>query len=332
MSLAGEFPRSRLRRLRSDAWVRALVRETVLRPADLIWPVFVVEGNDVAQPIASLPGQYRYSLDRLVPELERAAELGIPLVALFPVTEPSKKSADGREATNPKNLVCRAIRTVKEALPELGVMADVALDPFTTHGHDGLLDEATGEVRNDETVAVLVEQALVQAQAGCDVLGPSDMMDGRVRAIRVALEAKGHKHTKIMAYSAKYASALYGPFRDAVGSQGNLAGKGKHTYQQDPANREEALREAALDVAEGADMIMVKPGGFYLDVIHVLKQELRMPTFAYHVSGEYAMIHAAAQNGWLDGDGAMYEALLSHKRAGADGILTYAARDIAATL
>jgi porphobilinogen synthase len=325
------FPRSRPRRLRSDAFSRALVRENRLSSADLIYPVFLLDGNDRAEDVASMPGVQRLSLDRLLPQAEQCLALGVPVMALFPVIDTSKKTADGREATNPDGLVPRAVRELKRRFPDLGLLTDVALDPFTSHGQDGLIDDS-GMILNDETVAVLVAQAQVQAAAGVDIVAPSDMMDGRIGAIRAALEASGAIHTKIMAYSAKYASAFYGPFRDAVGSARNLGSSDKKTYQMDPANSDEALREVALDIAEGADMVMVKPGLPYLDIVRRVKDEFRMPTFAYQVSGEYAMLKAAAANGWLDHDSVMMETLLAFKRAGADGVLTYFALDAARLL
>jgi porphobilinogen synthase len=304
------------------------MRESRLHASDLILPVFVLDGNDVVQDVASMPGVQRVTLDRLYPVAEECVALGIPVLALFPVLEPSLKSDDGREALNPKGLVPRVVRELKKRFPELGVMTDVALDPFTSHGQDGLLDP-TGYIVNDETVAVLAKQALVQAEAGVDIVAPSDMMDGRIGAIRTALEGAGRIHTRIMAYSAKYASAFYGPFRDAVGSAANLGKSNKKVYQMDPANSDEALREVALDIAEGADMVMVKPGLPYLDIVRRVKDEFRMPTYAYQVSGEYAMLKAAAQNGWLDHDATMMEVLGAFKRAGADGVLTYFALDAA---
>jgi len=325
------YPASRPRRLRRDAWSRELVRESRLHASDLILPVFVLDGHDVVQDVASMPGVQRVTLDRLYPVAEECVALGIPVLALFPVLEPSLKSDDGREALNPKGLVPRVVGELKKRFPELGVMTDVALDPFTSHGQDGLLD-ATGYIVNDETVAVLAKQALVQAEAGVDIVAPSDMMDGRIGAIRAALEGAGRIHTRIMAYSAKYASAFYGPFRDAVGSAANLGKGNKKVYQMDPANSDEALREVALDIAEGADMVMVKPGLPYLDVVRRVKDEFRMPTYAYQVSGEYAMLKAAAQNGWLDHDQTMMEVLGAFKRAGADGVLTYFALDAARLL
>ncbi len=325
------FPRVRPRRLRRDAFSRALVREARLAAEDLIWPVFVLEGSGRREPVASMPGVERLSIDELVKEAERAAGLGIPALALFPVTPPEKKSEDAAEAYNPDGLAQRAVRALKAALPELGVIADVALDPFTTHGQDGLVDD-TGYVMNDETVAVLVKQALSHAEAGADVVAPSDMMDGRVGAIRDALEAAGHVHTRILAYSAKYASSFYGPFRDAVGSAANLGRGDKSTYQMDPANGDEALREVALDLAEGADMVMVKPGLPYLDVVRRVKERFGVPVFAYQVSGEYSMLMAAAANGWLDERAVVMESLLAFRRAGADAVLTYFAPRVAAWL
>ncbi|ASM76806.1 delta-aminolevulinic acid dehydratase [Vitreoscilla filiformis] len=317
--------------MRRDAFSRALVREHHLRPEDLIYPVFILDGEDRVEPVASMPGVQRMSLDKLFVQAEQCLTLGVPVLALFPVIDQALKTPDGREAMNPDGLVPRAVRELKRRFPELGVLTDVALDPFTSHGQDGVLDES-GYILNDETMAILSQQALVQAQAGVDIVAPSDMMDGRIGAIRQALEAHGHIHTRIMAYSAKYASAFYGPFRDAVGSAANLGKSDKKTYQMDPANSDEALREVALDIAEGADMVMVKPGMPYLDIVRRVKDEFHMPTFAYQVSGEYAMIKAAAQNGWLDHDKVMMEALLAFKRAGADGILTYFALDAARLL
>jgi porphobilinogen synthase len=325
------FPANRPRRLRRDDFTRALVCEHRLHASDLILPVFVLDGHDRMQDVASMPGVQRLSIDRLYAVAEDCVALGIPVLALFPVIDPALKTEDGREALNPDGLVPRAVRALKDRFPQLGLLTDVALDPFTTHGQDGLLD-ASGYVLNDETVAVLREQALLQAASGVDIVAPSDMMDGRIGAIRGALEDAGRIHTKIMAYSAKYASAFYGPFRDAVGSKGNLGRGNKKVYQMDPANSDEALREVALDIAEGADMVMVKPGMPYLDIVRRVKDEFRMPTFAYQVSGEYAMLKAAALNGWLDGEAAMMEALLAFRRAGADGVLTYFARDAARLL
>ena len=308
------------------------MRETRLHPSDLILPVFVLEGSGKTQDVSSMPGVQRVSLDRLLPIAEECVSLGIPVMALFPVLEPSQKTEDGREAMNPNGLVPTVVRALKQRFPGLGIMTDVALDPFTTHGQDGLLDprpEANGYILNDETVAVLVKQALVQSEAGVDIVAPSDMMDGRIGAIRAALEEAGHVHTRIMAYSAKYASAFYGPFREAVGSAASLGKGNKKVYQMDPGNSDEALREVALDIAEGADMVMVKPGMPYLDIVRRVKAEFRVPTFAYQVSGEYAMLKAAALNGWLDHDAVMMEALGAFKRAGADGVLTYFALDAA---
>jgi porphobilinogen synthase len=307
------------------------VRESRVHASDMILPVFVLDGQGIAQDVASMPGVQRVTLDRLYPVAEECVALGIPVLALFPVLEPALKSDDGREAFNAKGLVPRVVRELKKRFPELGVMTDVALDPFTSHGQDGLLD-ATGYIVNDATVAVLAKQALVQAEAGVDIVAPSDMMDGRIGAIRSALEGAGHIHTRIMAYSAKYASAFYGPFRDAVGSAANLGKGNKKVYQMDPGNSDEALREVALDIAEGADMVMVKPGLPYLDIVRRVKDEFRMPTFAYQVSGEYAMLKAAAQNGWLDHDATMMEVLGAFKRAGADGVLTYFALEAARLL
>lgn len=325
------FPASRPRRLRRDEFTRSLVREHRLHPSDLIYPVFVVAGGDQAIDVASMPGVQRLSLDRLLPVAEDCVKLGIPVLALFPVIEGGLKTEDGREAVNPEGLVPTVVRELKKRFPELGVLTDVALDPFTSHGQDGLLDP-TGYILNDETVAVLTQQALVQAEAGVDIVAPSDMMDGRIGAIRTALESRGLVHTRIMAYSAKYASAFYGPFRDAVGSAANLGKSNKKVYQMDPGNTDEALREVALDLAEGADMVMVKPGMPYLDIVRRVKDEFRVPTFAYQVSGEYAMLKAAAANGWLDHDAVMMESLLAFRRAGADGVLTYFAREAARKL
>jgi len=322
MHAPAAFPANRPRRLRRDEFTRALVRENRLHPADLILPVFVLAGEGISQDIASMPGVQRLTLDRLLPVAEECVRLGIPVMALFPVIDPALKTEDGREALNPEGLVPTVVRELKKRFPELGVMTDVALDPFTSHGQDGLLD-ANGYILNDETVDVLIDQALTQAAAGVDIVAPSDMMDGRIGAIRNALEDNNHIHTRIMAYSAKYASAFYGPFRDAVGSASNLGKSNKKVYQMDPGNSDEALREVALDLAEGADMVMVKPGMPYLDIVRRVKDEFKVPTFAYQVSGEYAMLKAAAQNGWLDHDAAMMESLLAFKRAGADGVLTY---------
>jgi porphobilinogen synthase len=317
---AGSFPAVRLRRNRMHGWSRRLVAENVLTSADLIWPLFVSEGNSTRAPVASMPGVERISVDLAVAAAREAAGLGIPAIALFPYTDPKLRSEDGREAFNEDNLVCRATRAIRKAKVDVGILLDVALDPYTSHGHDGLMLE--GEIVNDLTLQALVRQSLVQVEAGCDIIAPSDMMDGRVGAIRKALEAHGHANVQIMAYAAKYASAFYGPFRDAVGSSATLKGD-KRTYQMDPANSDEAMREVALDIAEGADMVMVKPGMPYLDIVRRVKETFGVPTFAYQVSGEYAMLTAAAQNGWLEGDKVMLESLLAFKRAGADGVLTY---------
>ena len=325
------FPASRPRRLRRDAFTRALVREHRLAPEDLILPVFVLDGEKQEQDVASMPGVKRRSVDGLFAVAEECVKLGVPVMALFPVIDASLKTPDGREATNPEGLVPRAVRELKKRFPGLGVLTDVALDPFTSHGQDGLLDD-TGYIINDATVAVLTQQALVQAEAGVDIVAPSDMMDGRIGSIRASLEGAGCIHTRIMAYSAKYASAFYGPFRDAVGSAGNLGKADKKVYQMDPGNSDEALREVALDIAEGADMVMVKPGMPYLDIVRRVKDEFKVPTFAYQVSGEYAMLKAAAANGWLDHDAVMMEAMLAFRRAGADGVLTYFALDVARKL
>ena len=315
----------RPRRNRRAEWARRMVREHVLTTDDLIWPLFLVDGTKVRAPIDSMPEVERLSVDEAVRAAERAAKLTIPCLALFPYTDPTRRDDDGTEALNPDNLVCRAIRAIKKEVPDIGILCDVALDPYTSHGHDGLLRD--GIILNDETVAVLVRQALVEAEAGCDIIAPSDMMDGRVGAIRAGLDAGGFSDVQIMAYAAKYASAFYGPFRDAVGSSATLIGD-KRTYQMDPANSDEALREVELDIAEGADMVMVKPGLPYLDILHRVKEAFAVPTFAYQVSGEYAMIMAAAGNGWLDGDKAIMESLIAFKRAGADGVLTYFAARI----
>jgi porphobilinogen synthase len=325
------FPANRPRRLRRDAATRALVREHRLAAEDLILPVFVLDGHEQTQDVASMPGVQRMSVDRLLPVAEACVQLGVPVMALFPVIDPALKTPDGREATNPDGLVPRAVRELKARFPTRALLTDVALDPFTSHGQDGLLDD-TGYILNDATVEMLTRQALVQAQAGVDIVAPSDMMDGRIGAIRGALEGAGLIHTRIMAYSAKYASDFYGPFRDAVGSAGNLGKADKKVYQMDPGNTDEALREVALDIAEGADMVMVKPGMPYLDIVRRVKDEFRVPTFAYQVSGEYAMLKAAAANGWLDHDAVMMESLLAFKRAGADGVLTYFALDAARKL
>ncbi len=326
---AGTARPNRPRRNRRADWARRLVRETTLTPDDLIWPIFVVAGKGVREPVASMPGVVRHSVDEAAAAAAEAAGLGIPAIALFPYTDPALRDAEGSQALNSDNLVCRACREIKDRVPQIGIVTDVALDPYTSHGHDGLLED--GRILNDATVEVLVQQSLVQARAGADVIAPSDMMDGRVGAIRAALEAEGMVDTQIMAYSAKYASAFYGPFRDAVGSSATLSGD-KRTYQMDFGNSDEALREAELDIAEGADMIMVKPGLPYLDILRRLKDRFAMPTFAYQVSGEYAMICAAAERGWMDRDRCMMETLAAFKRAGADGVLTYFAMDAAKAL
>ncbi len=323
------YPALRMRRNRKSPWARALVSENTLQASDLIWPIFVIEGSNKEEKVASMPGVVRQSIDLAVRRAEEAARLGIPMIALFPNTDAALRTDDGREAWNPDNLVCRTVRAIKKSVPEIGIMCDVALDPYTAHGHDGLMQD--GRIINDETISVLVKQSLAQADAGCDVMAPSDMMDGRIGAIRAALENAGHQDVQIMAYSAKYASGFYGPFRDAVGSGGKLKGD-KRTYQMDPANSDEAIREVALDLAEGADMVMVKPGMPYLDIVARVKKEFGVPTFAYQVSGEYAMLMAACQNGWLDPDKVIAESLLAFKRAGADGILTYFAMDVAKKL
>lgn len=323
------FPASRMRRTRSSDWSRRLVREHCLSVDDLIWPIFVCEGNSTQEPVVSMPGVNRLSVDLAVMAAKEARDLGIPCIALFPSTPASARSETGAEALNPDNLINRAMRAIKDAVPDVGLLADVALDPYTSHGQDGLVENNI--ILNDETVDVLVQQAVVQAQAGADIIAPSDMMDGRVAAIRAELDLAGYQNVQIMAYAAKYASAFYGPFRDAVGSGGVLKGD-KKTYQMDPANRAEALREVAMDIDEGADSVMVKPGMPYLDIIREVKDTFEVPTFAYQVSGEYAMIMAAVQNGWLDREKAIAEALLSFKRAGADGILTYFAPEMAKSL
>jgi len=323
------YPATRLRRLRRHDWTRRLVAENTLSPADFIWPVFVIEGENKREAIASMPGVERLSVDQVVKAAQEAAQLGIPVIALFPQTPPALKTEDGREAINAGNLVCRAVRAIKAAVPQIGVLCDVALDPYTTHGHDGVLRD--GDVHNDATVELLVQQTLVQVAAGCDIIAPSDMMDGRIGAIRGALEQAGHHNTLLMAYAAKYASAFYGPFRDAVGSAKSLTGD-KRTYQMDPANGDEAMREVALDIAEGADMVMVKPGMPYLDLVWRVKERFGVPTFAYQVSGEYAMLSAAFEKGWLDRDRAILESLTGFKRAGASGILSYFAVEAARLL
>ena len=324
----GNLPRRRMRRMRRDEFSRRLMRESHLSVDDLIYPMFVLEGDGKREAVASMPGIERLSIDELLKEAAELVQLGIPAVALFPVTPLEKKSEDAREAFNPEGLAQRAVRALKSAFPDLGVITDVALDPFTTHGQDGLIDQ-TGYVMNDETVAVLVKQALSHAEAGADVVAPSDMMDGRIGQVREALEAAGYIHTRILAYSAKYASSFYGPFRDAVGSAANLGAGNKYTYQMDPANGDESLWEVALDLDEGADMVMVKPGMPYLDIVRRVKDQFAVPTYVYQVSGEYAMLMAAAQNGWLDEKAVIMESLLGFKRAGADGILTYFAKRVA---
>jgi porphobilinogen synthase len=326
-TITAGYPAIRMRRMRRDDFSRRLMRETTLSAADLIYPVFVLEGKGRREPVASMPGIERLSIDLLLDEAAEIHKLGIPAIALFPVTPPERKSEDASEAFNPDGLAQRAVRALKTGLPELGVITDVALDPFTTHGQDGLIDTA-GYVLNDETVEVLVRQALSHAEAGADIVAPSDMMDGRVGAIRNTLETAGHRNTRILAYAAKYASSFYGPFRDAVGSAANLGGGNKYSYQMDPANSDEALQEVALDLAEGADMVMVKPGMPYLDIIRRVKDEFGVPVFAYQVSGEYAMLKAAAQNGWLDERAVVMESLLSFKRAGTDAVLTYFAKAV----
>jgi porphobilinogen synthase len=325
------YPHHRPRRMRRDDFSRRLMRENTLTTNDLIYPVFIVEGSNTRQAVPSMPGVERVSVDLLMGVAQQCVELGVPVLSLFPAIEPSLKTPDGREAANPEGLIPRAVRELKTRFPELGVLTDVALDPYTSHGQDGVLDEA-GYVLNDETVEILVEQARTQAEAGVDIVAPSDMMDGRIGALREMLESEGHIHTRIMAYAAKYASAFYGPFRDAVGSAANLGKSNKMTYQMDPANSDEALREVRLDIDEGADMVMVKPGMPYLDIVRRVKDEFRFPTYVYQVSGEYAMLKAAAQNGWLDHDKVMMESLLAFKRAGADGVLTYFALDAARLL
>ena len=327
----GPYPATRMRRMRCNDFSRRMMRETRLSADDLIWPVFILEGDKQREPVTSMPGVERLSIDLLVAAATEIHALGVPAVALFPVTPADRKTEDASEAYNPEGLAQRAVRALKKALPDLGVITDVALDPFTTHGQDGLIDDS-GYVMNDETVEVLVKQAVSHAAAGADIVAPSDMMDGRIGAIRTALEANGYSNTRILAYAAKYASSFYGPFRDAVGSAANLAGGDKYSYQMDPANSNEALHEVALDLEEGADMVMVKPGMPYLDIVRRIKDTFGAPTFAYQVSGEYAMLKAAAQNGWLDERAVVLESLLSFKRAGADGILTYFAKDVAGWL
>ena len=325
------FPNSRMRRMRASSFSRALMRENTLMASDLIYPVFVIEGETSREPVPSMPGVERLTIDELIKEAKLIHTLGIPAMALFPVTPEDKKSLNAEEAYNPNGLAQRAVQAIKQAVPELGVITDVALDPFTSHGQDGLIDK-NGYVVNDETVEVLVKQALSHAQAGADIVAPSDMMDGRIGCIRTELESEGFVNTKILSYAAKYASSFYGPFRDAVGSANNLSGGNKYSYQMDPANSDEALREVQLDLDEGADMVMVKPGMPYLDIVQRVKIEFGVPTFVYHVSGEYAMLKAAAQNGWLDETACVLEALLSMKRAGADAVLTYYAKDVATWL
>jgi porphobilinogen synthase len=328
---SAQFPAIRMRRMRRDAFSRNLMRENHIRASDLIYPVFLIEGENKSEKVISMPGVERMSLDVLLTVAQDCVALGIPVMALFPSINDSLKTEDGIEATNPEGLIPRAIRALKKQCPDLGILTDIALDPYTSHGQDGLINDE-GYVLNDETTAMLVKQALVHAQAGADIVAPSDMMDGRIGAIRNALEEHGFIYTRIMAYSAKYASAFYGPFRDAVGSASTLGKSNKANYQMDPANSNEALREVALDLAEGADMVMVKPGMPYLDIVRRVKDEFKVPTFAYQVSGEYAMIKAASQNGWIDHDKTMMEAMMAFKRAGADGILTYFARDVARLL
>ena len=324
-----QFPKTRLRRVRQTDWSRRLVSENSICTGDLIWPVFVQEGTSVQTPIESMPGCFRFSIDQLIPQVQQAAELGIPAVALFPETNPELKTDDGIEAVNSKNLVCRTVRALKESVPDIGIICDVALDPYTSHGHDGLMRD--GKVVNDESLEILCQQALVQAEAGCDVIAPSDMMDGRVGAIRKALDAAGFPHVMILAYAAKYASAFYGPFRDAIGSSSTLGKSGKETYQMNPANSDEAIREVQMDIAEGADMVMVKPGMPYLDIVQRVKSTFNLPTFAYQVSGEYAMLAQAVENGWMDRK-VILESLVCFKRAGCDGVLTYFALEVAKTL
>jgi porphobilinogen synthase len=326
-----QYPAVRMRRMRRDPFSRALMRENTVTASDLIYPVFILDGENQRQQVASMPGVERVSVDLLLKVAEEAVALGIPVLALFPVVDASLKTYDGVEATNPDGLIPRAVRALKRRFPQLGLMTDVALDPYTTHGQDGLPDE-NGYIVNEKTIAMLIRQAMAQADAGVDIVAPSDMMDGRIGAIRAALEERELIHTRIMAYSAKYASGYYGPFREAVGSSANLGKADKNTYQMDPANTDEALREVALDIAEGADMVMVKPGMPYLDVVRRVKDEFKVPTFAYQVSGEYAMLQAAFQNGWLDPDKVIMETMMSFKRAGADGVLTYFAMDVARRL
>ena len=329
LSAPRQYPNSRMRRLRQAPWVRGMVQEHHVTADDLVWPIFLVDGQGERQPIATMPGVERYSIDTAIEEIKAAADLGIKAIALFPVTPPEKKDNDGTEAGNPDNLVCRALSQIKKAVPHVGLICDVALDPYTSHGHDGVLID--GRIANDESLEVLVQQSIIQAQAGADVIAPSDMMDGRIGKIREALEDKGLTDTLILSYAAKYASAFYGPFRDAVQSAGFLKGD-KKTYQMNPANAHEALHDVALDVSEGADMLMVKPGLPYLDIVQRVKQTFHMPTFAYHISGEYAMLKAAAMQGWLNYDAGIMETMIAFKRAGCDGVFTYAARDVARLL
>ncbi len=328
MQILGKYPQTRMRRMRRDAFSRDLMREHILTPADFIYPVFVLEGSNKVEDVKSMPGVQRKTLDLLLKDAEQCVKLGIPMMAIFPVIDTPLKSLGAEEAYNPAGLVPRVVAAIKQAFPELGVMTDIALDPYTSHGQDGLID-ASGYVLNDATIAVLTKQAQCHATAGADVVAPSDMMDGRIGAVRAALDSEGHIHTRIMAYSAKYASSFYGPFRDAVGSSGNLGKGNKYTYQMDPANSDEALWEVGLDLQEGADMVMVKPGMPYLDIVRRVKDEFKAPTFVYQVSGEYAMLKAAAQNGWLNEEACVLESLMAFKRAGADGILTYFALDAA---
>ena len=327
---SASYPALRLRRLRQKAGIRDMVQETQISPSDFIWPLFVIDGENIIEPISSMPDVFRYTIDKLVEQAERAISLNIPAIALFPKIDENLKDADGTEASNPNSLICRAVRAVKAATPDLIIMCDVALDPYTDHGHDGILSD--GVIANDETITHLTAQALTLAKAGCDIIGPSDMMDGRVGAIRAALDGAGFEDVLIMSYAAKYASAFYGPFRDAVGAGKKLGGDGKKTYQMNPANSDEALREIEMDLAEGADMVMVKPGMPYLDIIRRAKDRYNAPLFAYQVSGEYSMLMAAIDNGWLDRHAAMFESLMSFKRAGCDGILTYLAPEMAEIL
>lgn len=326
MNNYGQYPQTRLRRTRSSLWIRDLVQEHHVHVTDLIWPVFVVEGKNIREDITSLPGVQRYSIDILIEEVRIAADLGIPAIAVFPVTPQNLKCDQGEESFNPDNLICRAVSAIKAAVPNIGIITDVALDPYTSHGHDGVIYD--GVILNDETIEILSKQAVVQAQAGADIIAPSDMMDGRVGALRVALDKNKFSDVSILSYAAKYASGFYGPFRDAVGSKGCLGGD-KKTYQMNPANKNEAIKEVALDLQEGADMVIVKPGMPYLDIVSCVKDTFKVPTFAYHVSGEYAMLRAACDQGWLDYEQTILETMISFKRAGCDGVLTYAARDVA---